>query len=128
MFEYPQNRVFIIAEAGVNHNGNVDLAKSLVDVAVQAGADAVKFQLFDPKKLTVHNAPMAQYQASNIGQEAPQQEMLQSLTLPLEAYVQLQAYAKSQGILFLCTPFDWTLPCICTSNYRCRCLKFPRET
>lgn len=98
-------RVFIIAEAGVNHNGDIQLAKKLIDVASDAGADAVKFQTFKAELLVTDTAPQAAYQTRNIGKEESQFEMLKRLELPREWHAPLQAYAKEKGILFLSTPF-----------------------
>lgn len=100
-------RVYIIAEAGVNHNGSEDKARTLVDIAADSGADAVKFQLFDPQALVTKNAPTAEYQAKNLNDSTiSQEQMLQQLTLPKEAYVRLQRYCATKKIDFLCTPFD----------------------
>lgn len=105
---FDTTRCFIIAEAGVNHNGSMEMAKALIDGAAQAKVDAVKFQLFNPEKLTSKVAPMAAYQQrnnENAGVDS-QQALLKSLALPDEAFRELQAYANQRGILFLCTPFD----------------------
>ncbi|MDD5751852.1 MAG: N-acetylneuraminate synthase family protein [Candidatus Peribacteraceae bacterium] len=98
------NGAYVIAEAGVNHNGQLDLAKKLIDVAVRAGADAVKFQLFDPDELASDIAPLAAYQERS-GEEN-QKAMLRRLTLPLDAYRELKEYAEAHGIDFITTPFD----------------------
>lgn len=98
--------VYIIAEAGVNHNGQKDLAFALVDVAANAGADAVKFQTFDAKKLASSNAPKATYQKQNTDTSESQVAMLQKLELPREWHAELQAYTLSKGIGFLSTAFD----------------------
>lgn len=97
---------FVIAEAGVNHNGDVALAHRLVDIAADAGADAVKFQTFDPAKLVAADAAKAEYQIANTGEEGSQAEMLRKLVLPREAHAALAAHARERGILFLSTPFD----------------------
>lgn len=98
---------YIIAEAGVNHNGDEKLAFALVDIAVAANADAVKFQLFSPDELVTKTAATAKYQASNLHDEKiSQQEMLKKLTLPQGALERLESYCKKSGIDFLCTPFD----------------------
>lgn len=96
---------FVIAEAGVNHNGSVELAYQLIDAAISTGADAVKFQLFDPKTLTTASAPQAEYQEQT-AKNSSQQTMLESLVLPEQSYPELKKYAESRGILFLCSPFD----------------------
>lgn len=98
-------RTFIIAEAGVNHNGKEDLALCLVDAAHDAGADAVKFQLFDPEELA-GTAPLAVYQESGAASWRDQREMLASLVLPREAYRRLAARAQELHMAFIVTPFD----------------------
>ncbi len=99
-------RVFVIAEAGVNHNGQLELAKQLVDVAVEAGADAVKFQTFIPEEVVSTRAPKAAYQLQTTDPEESQLEMIRRLTLPFEAFQALKEYCQQRGILFLSTPFD----------------------
>lgn len=100
------NKVFVIAEAGVNHNGDISLAKQLVDVAVVAGADAVKFQTFKAEKLVCRNAEKADYQKETTNQAESQLEMLKKIELTGEMHNQLIDYCKEKGILFLSTPFD----------------------
>ena len=95
----------VIAEAGVNHNGDEDLAHTLIDVAVEAGADAVKFQTFEPSKLTSSHARTAAYQADR-SDAADQTELLSSLTLPEKAWAGLRDHAREAGITFFSTPFD----------------------
>lgn len=102
----PQERVFVIAEAGVNHNGDLDLARRLVDIAVEAGADAVKFQSFRAESLASRSAPKADYQIAATGGTESQFEMLKRLELSDESHRILNAYCAAQGILFLSTPFD----------------------
>lgn len=97
---------FIIAEAGVNHNGDFQLAKELVHAARATGADAVKFQTFITEKLATPNAFMAPYQKQNLAVEQSQFEMLKKLELRFEQFAELKAYADQQGILFLSTPSD----------------------
>lgn len=99
-------RVFIIAEAGVNHNGSLDMACAMIDVAAEAGADAVKFQTFRAKELVSLNAPKAEYQARATGAAESQLEMVRKLELSETAHETLVAYAKTKGIGFLSTPFD----------------------
>jgi len=102
----PGAPVFIIAEAGVNHNGRVELAKRLIDAAVEAGADAVKFQTFKAEKLSVPHAPKAAYQKITTDPAESQLEMTQRLELSYEAFRELKAYCDQRGILFMSTPFD----------------------
>lgn len=97
---------FIIAEAGVNHNGQMDLAKKLVDEAIRAGADAVKFQIFNTRSLIRLDAPKAPYQSRNIGEEKSQLDMLEELELSRDQIVELKKYCDEKGILFLVTLYD----------------------
>ncbi len=99
-------RCFVIAEAGVNHNGDPALAARLVEVAAKAGADAVKFQTFDPAALARPGAPKARYQEAAGAGGADQREMLAALTLPRAAYAELKATAESHGLVFMSTAFD----------------------
>lgn len=99
--------VFIIAEAGVNHNGSIELAKKLIDVAVEAKVNAVKFQTFKAEKLVSKNAQKAQYQKENIGDgDDSQFNMLKKLELDLDTHHELISYCNSKNIMFLSTPFD----------------------
>ncbi len=99
--------VFIIAEAGVNHNGSIKLAKKLIDVAVEANVDAVKFQTFKAEKLVSKNAQKAQYQKENIGDgDDSQFNMLKKLELDLDTHHELISYCNAKNIMFLSTPFD----------------------
>lgn len=95
---------FIIAEAGVNHNGNAELAARLVDAALEAGADAVKFQTWVTEKLVVPEAPMAEYQRRNLGSQQSQAEMLKRLELSHNQFREIMSYADRRGILFFSTP------------------------
>jgi N,N'-diacetyllegionaminate synthase len=97
---------YVIAEAGVNHNGDVELARRLVDAAAEAGADAVKFQTFRPEALTSEQAPKAAYQITSTSSEESQFSMLKRLTLPANAYAELKRQAEVREIEFLSTPFD----------------------
>lgn len=99
-------KVLVIAEAGVNHNGNIEIAKKLVDEAKKCGADIVKFQTFNPKLLASKHAAMADYQKENLGVEESQEEMLLKLTLKQDEYVELARYCDKVGIRFLSTPFE----------------------
>lgn len=98
--------VYIIAEAGVNHNGEADLAFKLVDAAVDAGADAVKFQTFTAEKLITKTAAKAKYQNETTDESESQYEMLKRLELNQSDHYELQAYCKEKGIEFLSTAFD----------------------
>lgn len=100
------SKVFIIAEAGVNHNGQPESAKKLIDAAADAGADAVKFQTFKAESLVSRNAPKAAYQVRATGKRASQYEMLKSLELDKRAHKELLAYCKKKKIIFLSSPFD----------------------
>lgn len=98
--------VYVIAEAGVNHNGELELARQLVDYAAEAGADAVKFQTFDANKLATRAAPKASYQQRTTDVAESQLEMLHKLELPREWHWELRERARSRGIEFLSTAFD----------------------
>ena len=100
------NKVFIIAEAGVNHNGDLKIAKRLVDEAAKAGVDAVKFQTFKAENIVCKNAAKADYQKATTDAEQSQFEMLKKLELTEAMHEQLIEYCKEKGILFLSTPFD----------------------
>lgn len=100
------SKVIIIAEAGVNHNGDIEIAKKLIDVAVESGADYVKFQTASLDGIVSKSAKMSQYQIKNIGVETSQKEMLSKLLLPYEAFEELYEYCKKRNIAFLSTPFD----------------------
>ena len=100
------SRVLIIAEAGVNHNGDLQLAKRLALTAKECGADVVKFQTAKLSSLVSKYAEMADYQKENTGQEISQQEMLKKLLLSFDEFVELSKYCTKIGIKFLSTPFD----------------------
>ena len=100
------DRVLIIAEAGVNHNGKLDIAMKLAETAQKCGADIVKFQTFNVNKLVSKHAQMAEYQKKNIGSEDTQAAMLNRLALTDDDFIQLSEYCESIGIGFLSTPFD----------------------
>lgn len=95
---------FIIAEAGVNHNGDLELAKRMVDAAKEAGADAVKFQTFRAEEIATPQARQAEYQTKNIGKEESQYEMLKKLELPYSSFRELKDYCANKQIIFLSTP------------------------
>lgn len=100
------SNVFIIAEAGVNHNGSLENAIKLIDAAVDAGADAVKFQTFKTENLVCINSSKAEYQLKTTNKNETQYEMLKKLELDVQAHNELIKYSKYKGIKFLSTPFD----------------------
>jgi N-acetylneuraminate synthase len=100
------NRTYIIAEAGVNHNGSLDMAKQLIEVAAQAGADAVKFQTFKSEHVITRHAPKAEYQEQTTGKVESQLEMVKKLELSAADHQVLIRHCEAQGIQFLSTPFD----------------------
>ena len=102
----PGLRCFIIAEAGVNHNGDMNIARKLVDVAVDAGADAVKFQSFNAEKVVSPSAPKAEYQLQATDKNESQYAMLRRLELSAQMHKILFNYCQDRQILFLSTPFD----------------------
>jgi N-acetylneuraminate synthase len=101
-----RGHVYVIAEAGVNHNGDLNLARALVDCAAEAGADAVKFQTFDARKLATRSAPKASYQRSITNATESQLELLRKLELPREWHWELREHARLRGVEFLSTAFD----------------------
>lgn len=102
----PSQPCFLVAEAGVNHNGSVELARRLVDAAVKAGADAVKFQTFKAERVIARGAPKATYQLETTGPGESQLDMVRRLELGSEAHEELYAYCRQRGVLFMSTPFD----------------------
>ena len=102
----PGHPCFIIAEAGVNHNGDPELACRLIDAAADAGADAVKFQTFKTDRLVTRNTPKAAYQRAAVGPDEDQYQMLKHLELDAETHARLERRCREKGILFLSTPFD----------------------
>ena len=99
-------RVLIIAEAGVNHNGDINLAKKLIDAAADAGVDYVKFQTFKTEKLVSKSAQKASYQSENLKSDDNSQfSMLKKLELSPENHFELIEYAKQKGVNFLSTAF-----------------------
>ncbi len=97
---------FLIAEAGVNHNGDIDMALALVDAAAQAGADAVKFQTFSADRLVTKQAPKAKYQLETTNEHESQYQMLKNLELSEADHRLLLARCQQKGVLFLSSPFD----------------------
>jgi len=103
----PEQPTYIIAEAGVNHNGDVGRAKELIDLAAEAGADVIKFQTFSAENIVTRSADRAKYQKKNMPKiDETQWQMLKKLELDKKAFLQLKKYADSKGILFLSTPYD----------------------
>jgi N-acetylneuraminate synthase len=102
-----KDKTFIIAEAGVNHNGKLKNAYRLIDEALNSGVDAVKFQTFNAEKMISERAKMAEYQKKNIGKEKSQIDMIKELELSFEEFYSIKKYCDEKGILFLSTPFDY---------------------
>ncbi|MFH1478603.1 MAG: N-acetylneuraminate synthase [Candidatus Omnitrophota bacterium] len=101
------NKVFVIAEAGVNHNGNIATAKQMIKIAASCGADAIKFQSFIAEKVASSFAPKAQYQKRTVSKVSESQlEMLKKLEIDIDTHIKLLTYCKEKGILFLSSPFD----------------------
>lgn len=100
------SRTLIIAEAGVNHNGNIELAKKLIDIAADAGADLVKFQTFSAERLATKKASKAEYQNQTTDKSESQLDMLKQLELSYEMHEELIAYCEKCGIGFFSTGFD----------------------
>ncbi|MFA6357067.1 MAG: N-acetylneuraminate synthase [Candidatus Omnitrophota bacterium] len=100
------DKVFIIAEAGVNHNGYLKIAKKMVDAAAESGADAVKFQTFNAESLVSKYAPKAAYQKKNTDKGESQLEMIKKLRLDFNAHKELIRYCRIKKIMFLSSPFD----------------------
>lgn len=117
--------VFVIAEAGVNHNGSLEMALRLVDVASDAGADAVKFQTFKAASLASAEAPKAGYQLSTTAAEESQFEMLRRLELSEAMHRAVAERAAERGIEFLSTPFDEASLAFLTDEMRMRTVKIP---
>jgi N-acetylneuraminate synthase len=99
-------KTFIIAEVGVNHNGDIKIARRLIDMAVEAGADAVKFQTFKAENVVIRSASKARYQIENTGDDESQFDMLKKLELSKSGHMDLFAYCKGKSIIFMSTPFD----------------------
>jgi N,N'-diacetyllegionaminate synthase len=102
----PEAPCFVIAELGVNHNGDLQLAHRLLDAAADAAADAVKLQTFDPELLAASSAPLAEYQARSGEAAGDQLGMLRRLALSQSAHAELKAHAEARGVVFLSSPFD----------------------
>ncbi len=107
-YKYEINKVFVIAEAGVNHNGEIKLAKKLIDIAVEAGVDAVKFQTWKTELLVTKDAIQAEYQTENTQVEESQFDMLKRLELSYDNFRELKQYCDKLNIMFLSTPDEET--------------------
>lgn len=118
-------QTFIIAEAGVNHNGDLDLAKKLIDVAAKAGASAVKFQTFKTEQVVSRHAPKAEYQTRTTDQTESQFEMIRKLELTETDHEMLIAHAQTCGIVFLSTPFDVPSLHLLTKQFGLQTIKIP---
>ena len=116
---------FIIAEAGVNHNGDLSLARQLIDVAAEAGADAVKFQTFRAEHVVSRAAPKAEYQTRTTGSSESQFEMIRKLELSEADHEELIAHAQARGIAFLSTPFDVPSLHLLTRRFGLQTIKIP---
>lgn len=106
MNDSKSKKIFVIAEAGVNHNGDIEIAKRLIDVACDSGADAVKFQTFRVENLVCKNTKKAKYQLETTDQSKTQYEMLKKLELTEQMHKELIDYCVKKNIMFLSTPFD----------------------
>ena len=102
----PGHPVYVVAEAGVNHNGDLELAHRMVEVAAEAGADAVKFQAFSADRMVTREADLAAYQKGIVGPSTSQYEMLKRLELTPAAFRELREHAYQRGIHFIVSPFD----------------------
>ena len=120
-----QGSTYIIAEAGVNHNGSLDMARQLIDVAAEAGADAVKFQTFKAQNLVSKSAPKAEYQLSTTDAQESQFDMIRKLELDEGAHRKLMAHCQTKGIEFLSSPFDFESVDLLTQTFDLPCLKIP---
>ena len=120
-----QNECYIIAEAGVNHNGSIEMAKQLIDVAAEAGADAVKFQTFKAEKVISKFAPKAAYQKKTTAKSESQLEMVKGLELDEDAHRQLIKHCRAKKIEFLSTPFDFESIDLLARKLKLQHLKLP---
>lgn len=118
-------RTYIIAEAGVNHNGSLDMAKKLVEVAAESGADAVKFQTFKADTLVSRSAPKAEYQTKTTDTAESQYEMIRKLELDEHAHETLIEHCLTCNIQFLSTPFDLESVDLLAGRFNLPCIKIP---
>ena len=100
------SNIFVIAEAGVNHNGDIQLAKKLIDIAATAGADAVKFQTWNTDLIVTRDASQAAYQIINTGINESQYDMLKRLELSYSDFYDLKSYCEEKNIIFMSTADD----------------------
>ena len=115
--------LFFIAEIGVNHNGSVDLAKTLIEAAVDAGADAVKFQSFSADKLANTSTPKVNYQLETTGAEQSHHQMLKELELSNEQFIELHSFCTKCNIEFISTPYDCASASFLVETLRCNKIK-----
>lgn len=109
----PDHPCLVIAEAGVNHNGDLDMARRMIDAAAEAGADAVKFQTFKTELVMARDTPKAEYQKVNDGEAGTMFDMVQRLELELPAFAVLAEHCRDAGVMFMSTAFDpVSLDCI----------------
>jgi N,N'-diacetyllegionaminate synthase len=99
-----ESQCLIIAEAGVNHNGNINTAKKLIDIAVESGVDVVKFQTWITEELLTEKVKQAEYQKENTGKEESQYQMIKKLELKYEDFEELKRYCEKKNIIFMSTP------------------------
>jgi len=118
-------KTYIIAEAGVNHNGDVNLAKKLVDIAVKAKANAVKFQTWITENVMSKTAPKAEYQIVNTGSQESQFEMEKKLELTFDEFIELKNYCDENSIEFLSTPFDFESADFLINSLKLNTIKIP---
>ena len=119
------NKVFIVAEAGVNHNGSIEKALELIDAAVYAGADAVKFQTYKTENYVTKNASKAEYQEVTTGKDENQFQMIKNLELSYDKYLQLEEKCQKNNIKFLSTAFDIESLNFLIENLNVEMLKIP---
>lgn len=120
-----RKKTYIIAEAGVNHNGSLEMARKLIDVAAEAGADAVKFQTFKAEALVSKSAAKAEYQTTSTGKDESQFDMIHKLELDEVAHRELIAHCQKRGIEFLSAPFDFACVDLLAKTFDLPCLKIP---
>ena len=119
------NNVYMIAEAGVNHNGDLNIAKELINMAKYAGADAVKFQTYIAEEVMGKDTPKADYQKQNTGSEETQYDMVKKLELSFDDFLILHQYCLDIKIDFLTTPFDFKSIDFVESNFKMKYWKIP---